>query len=230
MPPWVTSGAVSRDRDRTATGLLLLVIGFAMSWVPYLSFVGDILAFVGIIVVIVGRRGFGPEHQRNVVIGGVLFIVTLVGAVGLAVWFVFALLGQASASGTGVTIAASQLQGDFEALFIGAALLGILGSLSRVIMVYGLADRTTRTLLWAGFVASVAVSLLVLAVLYPQIVTAINQATSGSTIDTGPLTSLQGEETLLGLLNVLPAALFAWAYWRAREESMNRPSGPSSSF
>jgi len=225
MPPpgWGMVGVVARDRDRTVTGLLLLVIGIGLGWIPYVSFIGGILALVGIILVIIGRHGYGPEHHRNVVIGGILFVFTIIAAVVLAVWFVAALFGQASASGTGVTIAGSQLQGDFEVLFIGAAVVGIIGSLSRVIMVYALADQTTRILLWAGFFASVAVSLLVLAILYPQIVTAINQATAGSTIDTGPLNSLQGQSTLLGLLNVLPSLLFVWAYWRAREEALNRP-------
>jgi hypothetical protein len=205
----------------------LLVIGFALSWIPYVSFIGDILAFVGIILVIVGRHGYGPEHRRDVVVGGVLFVITLIAAVGLAVWFVAALLGAVSVNGTTLTISNSALQNDFLVFFVGIAVVGIIGSLSRVIMVYALSDRTTQILLWAGFAASVVISLTILAVLYPQIVTAVNQATAGSTVNQGPLNSLQTESTVLGLVNVLPALLFAWAYWRAREQALARTHDPA---
>ena len=205
----------------------MLVIGFALSWIPYVSFIGDILAFVGIILVIVGRHGYGPEHRRDVVVGGVLFVITLIAAVGLAVWFVAALLGAVSVNGTTLTISNSALQNDFLVFFVGIAVVGIIGSLSRVIMVYALSDRTTQILLWAGFAASVVISLTILAVLYPQIVTAVNQATAGSTVNQGPLNSLQTESTVLGLVNVLPALLFAWAYWRAREQALARTHDPA---
>jgi hypothetical protein len=205
----------------------LLVIGFALSWIPYVSFIGDILAFVGIILVIVGRHGYGPEHRRDVVVGGVLFVITLIAAVGLVVWFIAALVGAVSVNGSTLTVSNSALQNDFLVFFVGIAVVGIIGSLSRVIMVYALSDRTTQILLWAGFAASVVISLTILAVLYPQIVTAVNQATAGSSVDKGPLNSLQTESTVLGLANVLPALLFAWAYWRAREQALARTYDPA---
>jgi hypothetical protein len=218
---------IVRDRDRTVTGLLLLVIGIALSWIPYISFIGFILALIGIILVILGRRAYGPEHHRYVVVGGVLFVIAILATVGLTIGLVVALIGQVTVTGSSVSLASGALQSDFEAFFIGAAVVGILGGLSRVILVYGLSDRTTRILLWAGFAVSVALSLIVLLVLYPQIVTAVNQATSGSTINNTPLTNLQTESTLLGLSNVLPALLFAWAYWRAREQAVVRMASPT---
>jgi len=218
---------IVRDRDRTVTGLLLLVIGIALSWIPYVSFLGAILAFVGIILVILGRFAYGEEHHRYVVAGGVLFVVTILASVGLAIGLVAALAGQVTVSGSSVSLESGALQSDFQAFFIGAAVVGIIGGLSRVIMVYGLSDRTTRILLWAGFVSSIALSIVVLLILYPQIVNAVNQATSGSTVNTGPITNLQTEATLLGLTNILPSLLFAWAYWRVREEAINRTASPA---
>ncbi len=222
-------GDVVRDRERTVTGLLLLVIGFALSWIPFITFIGSILAFIGIIFVILGRGGYGDEHRRNVVIGGLLFFLVLIATVVLAVWFIAALLSAITVTpgSTTFTVSNSAIQNDFLVFFVGAAVLGILGSLSRVILVYSLSDRTTRMMLWAAFAISVVFSVLVLVILYPQITTAISQATSGSTPNSGPLTSLQTQATELGLINVLPTLLFAWAYWRAREEAIGRTDSPA---
>jgi hypothetical protein len=157
----------------------------------------------------------------------VLFVISILATVGLTIGLVVALLGQVTVTGTSVSLASGALQSDFQVFFIGAAVVGILGGLSRVILVYGLSDQTTRILLWAGFFASIVLSIVILAVLYPQIVNAVNQATSGSTVNTGPITNLQNESTLLGLTNVLPAFLFAWAYWRCREAAIARTASPT---
>jgi len=220
------SGTVARDQDRTVTGLLLLVIGIAMSWVPYVSFIGSLLALIGIILVILGRRGYGPEHRKYVVAGGVLFVLTILAAVGLAVGLALAIFSQVSVNNGNVSLASSALQSDFLWFFVGAAVVGVFGSLSRVILVYALSDGRTRLLLWLAFAVSVAVSLVVLVVIYPQITSAVSQATSGTSVNPGPLDALQTEGTLLGLVNVVPAVLFAWAYWRAREEAQRRRSSP----
>ena len=229
LPPGAVfvPSTIVRDRDRTVTGLLLLVIGIALSWIPYLSFLGGILALIGIILVFLGRRAYGPEHHRYVVAGGALFVITILATVGLTIGLVVALLGQVTVTGNSVSLASGALQSDFQVFFIGAAVVGILGGLSRVILVYGLSDKTTRILLWGGFVASIVLSIVILAVLYPQIVNAVNQATSGSTVNTGPIDNLQNESTLLGLINILPAFLFAWAYWRCREEAIRRTASPT---
>ena len=229
LPPGVVfiPSTIVRDRDRTVTGLLLLVIGIALSWIPYVDIIGGLIALIGIIMVFMGRRAFGPEHHRDVLAGGVLFLISILATIGLTIGLVAALLSAATVSTTGtVTLNGSMLQGDLQVFFIGAAVVGIIGGLSRVILVYALSDRTSRILLWAGFFLSVAISIVVLLVLYPQIVSAVNSATSGTTYNNGPISSLTTEADLLGAINVLPALLFAWAYWRAREEALRRTTAP----
>jgi len=225
-PAPAVPSAVASDRERTVTGLLLLVIGFALIWIPYVAFVADLIVLIGIIFLILGRHAYGPVHHRNVVIGGVLFLVTIVAALGLAIWFAAALIGQLVTNINTVNVATGALQNDFAVLFIGTAILGVVGSFVRVILPYALADRTTTLLLWTGFALSVAVSILILAILYPQIASAISQSTSGTEFNPGPLNSLQTTSTLLGLLNIVPSLLFAWAYYRAREEAVRRRGDP----
>ena len=220
-PPGPVSYNVA-DRERTATGLLLLVIGFVLAWIPYIDFIGDILVLVGVILIILGRRGFGPDHQRNVVVGGLLFFLTILVTVGLVVWFAAALFSQAGASGASLSSVGAALNSDLAVLFVGAAVIGVVGGLAQVIIPYALSDRETRILLWAGYLISIALSLVILWVLYPQIATAVNQATSGLTFNNAPIASLETTSTLLGLSKAIPSLLFAWAYWRARESAMAR--------
>src|SRR5689334_18409689 len=42
--------------DRTKTGLLIMVIGFLISWIPFVGGVGGLLELVGAIMVILGRH------------------------------------------------------------------------------------------------------------------------------------------------------------------------------
>src|SRR5437016_1254906 len=44
---------------RTKTGLLLLLIGFLMGWLPRIGIIGGLLILVGAILVILGRKAFG---------------------------------------------------------------------------------------------------------------------------------------------------------------------------
>ena len=220
---------VAKDRERTVTGLLLLVIGFAMGWILYVGIIGDLLALVGIILVIMGRRGYGPTHHRDVVIGGVLFVVVIIATVGLVIAFVVALFGHVSVATNGtVTFTTAGLQNDFTALFVAAAVIGVIGGVSQVVMVYALADRTTQVLLWLGFATSIALSIAILWILLPQVAPAVAQVTPGSSLNNGPLQSLENQSNLLGLTKVLPSLLFAWAYYRARGEAQRRASDPVS--
>src|SRR5260370_17028931 len=51
--------------DNTLTGLLLLVIGVLIAWIPFAGFIGGIVGFIGGILVLVGREPFGADHVPN---------------------------------------------------------------------------------------------------------------------------------------------------------------------
>src|SRR5947209_16915521 len=73
--------------DRTKTGLLLLLIGGLISWIPLVGILGALLLLIGAILVIIGRKAFGSTHARNVVIAIVLYLVGILVGIIAAVLF-----------------------------------------------------------------------------------------------------------------------------------------------
>lgn len=209
---------VSKEEDRTLTGLMLLIIGFLLDWIPYVSILGSLLILIGALLVFLGRHAFSSAHARNAAIGAVLILIVLLSSFGLTIWFVGAVLGQAAQASTNLASISAALQSEFAALLIGAAVLGVLNELGFVILVYSLADRTSRIMLWAALLAGTVIAATTGAILVPQVVTAVGQATSGSTFDAGPITQLQATATLFGIANIVPNLLFAWAYYRCRTQ------------
>src|SRR6266699_3504994 len=57
--------ARTNKTNNTLTGLLLLVIGVLIAWIPFAGFIGGIVGFIGGILVYIGREPFGADHVRN---------------------------------------------------------------------------------------------------------------------------------------------------------------------
>src|SRR6266849_2607952 len=75
--------------DRTKTGLLLLVIGLVISWIPTVGAIGVFLELAGAILVILGRHPFGPDHARNVLLSIIIFVIAIAVVVVAAIFVVF---------------------------------------------------------------------------------------------------------------------------------------------
>src|SRR5207245_10769581 len=63
--------------DNTKTGLLLLIIGLAISWIPFIGAIGGLVALIGALLVILGREAFGREHDRNAILALIVFFVVI---------------------------------------------------------------------------------------------------------------------------------------------------------
>src|SRR3989442_8726974 len=82
--PWEAER--QKQINRTKSGLLLMLIGGLISWLPFgIGILGSILLLIGAIFVILGRKAFGAGHSRNVVIAIVVFFVGVIGAIALGV-------------------------------------------------------------------------------------------------------------------------------------------------
>ncbi|HEX9566800.1 MAG TPA: hypothetical protein VGA48_04310 [Thermoplasmata archaeon] len=199
--------------DRTKTGLLLLLIGGLISWIPIIGLLGAVLLLIGAILVILGRKAFGSTHARNVVIAIVLFFVGIV--VGITAGVLFAAAVFAAVASQNPAVTASALASAFNTLLVGAIIAAAISGIASVLFTYALQKQTGRILLWAGYVANLAISIAIFAIIAPLISNAVNQSVSGGTYNPAPLAALQGQLTALGYLSVVPALLFAAATYLA---------------
>jgi hypothetical protein len=76
-------------------------------------------------------------------------------------------------------------------------------------------------------ILTLVIAAVTISVVYPLIANAVTQATSGTVINTSPLTNLQGEEVLLGTAPIVPDMMFLWAYARTRSRVTYGRSPPS---
>ncbi len=203
MPGLPSAWDVGRRKqiDRTKTGLLLLLIGGLISWIPIIGLLGGVLLLVGAILVILGRKAFGSTHARNVVLAIVLFFVGIIIGVIAGVLFGVAVL--------------SALASAFGTLLVGAIIAAAVSGIASVLFTYALQKQTGRMLLWAGYAANLAISIAIYVIIAPLISDAVNQAVSGGTYNPAPVVALQGQLSALGYLSVIPALLFAAATYLA---------------
>jgi hypothetical protein len=198
---------------RTKTGLLLLLIGSLIAWIPFIGALGSLLILVGAILVIVGRKAFGRVHSRNVMTALGLFIVGVIGAIVLGVIFAISLIS--SISGQDPRTVATAFGNALNTLLIGAIILAAISGIGSVLFTYGLQQQMGKIILWAAYLASIAVTIVVFAIINSAIQQAINDAVAGGTYNSAPLLALQNQQASLNLLNAIPSLLFAAAAYLA---------------
>lgn len=216
-----------RERERTFNGLLLMMVGIALGWVPYVSFLGGVLALIGLLLVFLGRHGFEGPHSTYVVVGALIFVLVLFATFFVTLSFDFSLSSLLNANPSGGSVVSSQISSAFDSYLEGVVFLGSIGALTNVLVAFGLADRVSRTLLLLAFVLSVAVALLVLLLLLPQVNTAIAQSLSPGALDPAPVLALANEVPYYETASVVPDLLLAYAYWRTRAHAMSIAYGRS---
>ena len=219
--PYMDPQAVEHNKqiDRTKTGLLVILVGALIGWIPIIGGIGGLLIIIGAIFIIVGRKAFGDTHSRNVWIGVVLYIVGVVAAAIFVVIATFSLIGGFVGTGTPTLgEVESALTNILLGTVVGSAIIG----LSTVVFTYALQKREGKILLWAGYIASVAIaSVLVLILLGEVSVFAQDIAASGFD-DPAALQPFSDRVEFLGLLEVIPHMLWAAATYLAWDRVKKR--------
>jgi hypothetical protein len=216
-----------RAHKRTQTGLLVMIVAFGLLWIPYVSDLGELLVVVGLVYLYLGRFGFTEAHWRRVLAGTGCVVLSLLIGIGAGIWFAGSLLSAAMSPNESLSAIVATIQADLVWLFGVAVVTSILASIGYLTLPYALADPDSRFLLWCAFALNVAVVLFIFFIVEPQISAAIAAATTGGTLNPGPVTALQTREALLGTIYLGPNALFLWAYYRIRERVFEAaaPSG-----
>lgn len=212
----------------------MLLIGSLISWISFvgIGFVGALLLFIGVILVILGRKAFGAAHSRNVLISILLFFVGIVIVAIAAVTLTVAAL--ASLFGTTPNQAAftSALNNFLILLVVGSAV----GGLASVLFTYGLQNQIGRVLLFAGYGAGIAVQIAILFVVSQAIPGFVAIAFPGGTYDAAQaavaILDFTGRVTALSLLTAIPSLLYAAADYIAwsrisRGEIPAAPTAPA---
>jgi hypothetical protein len=206
-PPVPAPEAFARQQqiDRTKTGLLILFIGVLVSWVPYVSFAGIIVVLVGAILVILGRKAFGPAHSRNVLLALALFLGGIGGLVVVAVLLVNAILPVVPTTPAEVFALVTP--------YIPALLVtGGIYSLSYPLLAHAVSSRTGQILLWVGYAATLGI---LTTATYILLVGVFETAAAGISDPFGFFSENFTAFTTIILLFVVSYVLYAVGYYLA---------------
>jgi len=187
--------------NNTKTGLLLLIIGVALSWVPFIGAIGVLIALIGAVFVILGREAFGPAHDRNVILSIILFIVGIAVSIVGVIIVIFGAIALQAGNPSGIVLPAALL----SVILAGGAITG----LSEVLLTYALQKENGRVFLWLGYASSIAISI-------------VNFFILPSGFASGGSFFFPGLFLLSTVLAAVPVTLFATAFYLARDRIVRR--------
>ncbi|MGI0149415.1 MAG: zinc-ribbon domain-containing protein, partial [Thermoplasmata archaeon] len=219
-PPYAAPYGASLDAerrkqiDRTKMGVLLLLVGALLSWIPFIGLLGSVLILIGVILVILGRKAFGATHARNIVISIVLFILGIIIAVTAGLILAFSIA--TSFIGT-VPPSQAAVQAAFNNFLIILVVGSVVGGLASVFFTYGLQNQMGKMLLLAAYGAGVVIQAAIFIVVSGAIAAIVTAMFPGGTYDptaaTAALLEFQGRVSALSLLLAIPNLLYAGAYY-----------------
>jgi MFS family permease len=199
--------------DRTKTGVLLLLVGTLIGWLPFIGVVGSLLVLIGAILVILGRKAFGATHSRNVMIS---ILLVIVGIIIVAVAAVI-LVSATAASLLGGTPSQSAVTNGFNTFLIIAAIGAIVGGLASVFFTYAIQNKTGRMLLLGGYAAGIIIQIAIFVIVSQAIGSIVATMFPGGTYDPAAAVAATADFSsrvqVLGYLSAIPALIYAGAYY-----------------
>lgn len=209
-----------KEIERTRTGVTFLIVAVLLLWIPYIQYLGDLLAIIGGILIIMGRDAFGSRHSRNVILTIVIYIIGILIEVGIVLDFTFSIVSAAQSGNSGIL--RSTIQNSTLFLLVGSVVVGAFTGLVYVLAFYELESERGKKLLWLAYVVQLVILVGVFSLLYPQLSGALNAAFSTNPISVAPISALQTKETLYGMLSAIPMIIYAYTFNLARIRLNNR--------
>lgn len=198
--------------DRTKAGLLILLIGVIVGVIPIIGIFGLIIAIVGTILVILGRRAFGDKHSTYVLLSVGIFIFGYIVVIFTALIFAFS-IAPAARTATSQSALVQIVTSALNSLIIGIIIGGAITSFSYVLLTYAIQTKIGRILLWAAYGISLVIYAAIFITVTPQISSALNATIATGTFDPSPINALRAQISNLGILNLIPYGLYALAYY-----------------
>ena len=216
------------------------MIGTLLGPVPLITFIGGILSLIGAILVILGRKAFGPEHSRNaiwsIIIYIVGFVIIIIGVIAFAFAIISATIASRSGNMTDLTVIAQALTSSFDGLLIAGIVGAAVSSIAYVLFTYQLQNRNGRIILWAAYASSIAIGIINAIIVSALLSDAVQRSIAGGIFNPDPLRALQNQLQALGLLGFIPAAVYAtalylvWSRIGRGELPATTPAPPSPTF
>ena len=227
--PW--DAERQKQIGRTKTGVLLLLIGTLIGWIPYIGIIGFLLVFVGAILVILGRRAFGTAHARNVVVS--IFLVIL-GIIITVVAGVILFLATVSSFIPGNAPTPAAITSAFNNFLIILVVGTIVSGLASVFFTYAIQNQTGRMLLLGGYVASIVLQITTYVIVSQAVGTFVAAMFPGGTYSPGAAAiaaaDFSARVQTLGYLTAIPALIYAAAYYlvwnRINKGEIPAPTAP----
>ncbi len=200
--------------DRTKTGILLLLVGALIGWLPYIGVLGAILGLVGAILVILGRKAFGAAHSRNVIVSILLVILGII-IVGVAT--VVLVFGTAASIIPGNPPSQAAITSTFNN-FLGILIVGVIVTgLATVFFTFAIQDQMGRMLLLGGYVVNIVIQIATFVILSQAIGAIVAAMFPGGTYNPAQaaiaLADFSARVQTLGYLAAIPALIYAGAYY-----------------
>ncbi len=215
----------STEFERTLTGLLLMAIGTATLWVPYLMYLGELLNFIGIIFIFLGRRAFEPSHSTFVVLSIVFYFAATVALTVIVLSFALNFVSIYQ-NGASQSVQLAQLKSAVLMMLETVIAVNFLVALSFVLFSWKINDSTGHTLLIIGYVVSVIIPIIGAFFVLNFVDSALASLINGTPAQT-VLSQINARKSLYSLPNAISYLIFAFTYFRTRSVIQKRPSDPS---
>lgn len=199
------------DARRTATGLLLCYLGFAVSWIPYIKYLGEFLIFIGFIYLFLGRQAFTYRHARFIVLSFVFFILAFIAEIFIILSLGLSLFN--SKSSVGSTSAA------FIGSVIALMVVAFIGIIYQVLGAYELSDKRGKALLVAAFLMEISIAVSAFLFSSGSLQYALQQAIFNN--NNSSIFGLEAKSRLLDYAGAIPLILLAIAYYFARSRILD---------
>lgn len=209
----------AKEIDRTKTGVTLLIVAVLLLWIPYIQYLGDLLAIIGGILIILGRDAFGSKHSRNVILTIVIYIIGIAIEIGIVANFAFTLASAVQSGSPGLR---TTIHNSILFFFVGTAVVGAMTGLVYVLAFYELESATGKKLLWLAYAVQIVVLVVVFSLLYPALSNALSAAFSTNPVSVAPVSALQTKSALYSMLNAIPLIIYAYTFNLARVRLNNR--------
>ncbi len=203
---------ISKEEERTRTGIWLLIAATLLSWIPYISVLGLILGAVGVLLIILGRGVFGGMHYTYPVAAAVIFVAGTAAVILLVMGFASTLVSEAA----GGSLTSASAISALTTLYVGEMIAGAVIGLSYVLVLYALEDRFGRTIVWSGFAAQIILSISIGYTTYSAIKDSVASALSSNPPNTAVLMSAVARLNGMGylqLLSAIPPIFYVVGYW-----------------